>query len=370
VVDVTMITEIAEVLELGRRYWDHPGMDSHVRAEFNKVCECGTKEIKGIEWTDGTEHKPAYEMCKSRMCSRCGKKATHEWLRQTWRELPNVKYLHVVCTMPDAFWGAVGSCKLLERSLCRMAAACLEQWYWEKDASIPYVTAITHTYGEDLKYNPHVHLVVSAGGYREKDQKWVAQAALLGRTEKFKLMRAWRGAVLRRLRLVSGKGMIQGDCGDQSFIDFIDRERPNWQVSVSLAKNKMQAMEYAMRYARHPPVSNRRIVDFSNINVSLLCPRYGDPKEPKPIPLQEFVVLLSKHVRSHYSHSMCYFGLLAPGNKSRLKVAVFQALGETIKPKPRPLSFQQLAQKTFGKDPVVSNSGASMWLARKRKGAR
>lgn len=366
-VGVTMKTKLAEVLELGRKYWDHPGMDPHVRAEFNRVCRCGTEEIEGIEWTDGTECKPAYQMCKSRMCSRCGKKATQEWLRQIWRELPNVKYLHIVCTMPDAFWEAIGSCELLERSLCRMAAACLEQWYWEKNATIPYIAAITHTYGEDLKYNPHVHLIVSAGGFREMDQKWVAQAALLQTTERVKFMRAWRGAVLRRLRLVSGKEMIQGDCGDQSYIDFIDRERQDWQVSVSLAKNKMRAVEYAMRYAKHPPVSNRRIVNFSSVNVSLLCPRYGDPEEPKQIPLEKFIALLSRHVRSHYAHSMRYFGLLAPRNKSRLKVAVFKALREPIKPKPIPRTFRQLAQITFGKDPVVSNPGRSMKLARKRK---
>lgn len=365
-----MRTKLAEVFELGRRFWDHPGMNPHVRAELDKICRCGTEEIEGIEWTDGVESMPAFKMCKSRMCSRCGKKATQEWLRQTWRELPNVRYLHVVCTMPDAFWEAVGSCEILERSLCRMAAACLEQWYWEKDATVPYIAAITHTYGEDLKYNPHVHLIVSAGGYRETDQQWVPQAALLKQAEKFKLMCAWRGAVLRRIRLVSEKGMIQGDCRDQSYIDFIDRERPNWQLSVSLAKNKKGAMEYAMRYAKHPPVSNRRIVSFSNIDVSLLCPRYGDPEIPKQIPLEEFVALFSRHVRSHYVHSMRYFGLLAPRNKSRLKVAVFQALGETIKTKPRPRSFQQLAQKTFGKDPVIGRSGASMKLSRKRNGAR
>ena len=183
-------------------------------------------------------------------------------------------------------------------------------------------------------------------------------------------MQTWRGAVLRRLRLVSEKGIIQGDCRDQSFIDFIDRERPDWQVSVTPAKDRKQAMEYAMRYAKHPPVSNRRIVDFSNASVSLFCPRYGDPKKPKLIPLQEFIALLSRHVRSHYVHSMRYFGLLTPGNKNRLKVAVFQALGEPIKPKPRPRSFRQLALKTFGKDPVVSRSGASMKLTPKRKDTR
>lgn len=116
-----------------------------------------------------------------------------------------------------------------------------------------------------------VHLIVSAGGYRETDQEWVAQAALLQPTEKVKLMRSWRNAVLRRLRLVSEKGIIQGDCRDQSYIDFIDRERQDWQVSVSLAKDRKQAMEYAMRYTKHPPVSSRRIVNFSNVNVSLLC---------------------------------------------------------------------------------------------------
>jgi hypothetical protein len=348
-----MRSKFAEVLELGRKYWDYPGADPHVRAEFSKVCKCGTEVMGGVEWTDGTRSKIVYYTCKSRMCPQCGKKATQEWLRQTWRELPNKRYLHIVFTMPSAFWEAVGSSELFERSLCRMAAACVEEWYFEKSEAIPYIAAITHTYGEDLKYNPHVHLIASAGGYRERDQKWVAQYALLTYAENRKLMLSWRGAILRRLHLLSERGRLQGDCRDPSYIDYIDRDRQTWQVMVSLSKSKMDAMEYAMRYARHPPISNRRIINFSDDCVSILCPKHHDPEKPLPIPLEKFISLLARHVRGHYEHSMRYFDLLTPRLKGRLKFAVFKAIGEPVKSKPCPRSFRQLALKSFGEDPLA-----------------
>lgn len=163
--------------------------------------------------------------------------------------------------------------------------------------------------------------------------------------------------------------LTQGECSDQSYIDYIDRERQDWQVDVRPAKNKMRALGYAMRYAKHPPISSRRIINFSKGNITISCSRHGDPAKPLNIPLQKFIALLARHVRGYYSHSMRYFGLLAPRNKSRLKAEVFEALGEPIMSKPRRRTFRQLALKTFGKDPVVSSTGASMYLARKQNGA-
>ena len=57
------------------------------------------------------------------------------------------------------------------RSLLKVMMDCAAQAAWEvlqsqKSEAVPGILAVAHTFGRDLKFNPHVHLLMTEGGLR------------------------------------------------------------------------------------------------------------------------------------------------------------------------------------------------------------
>ncbi|OPX25783.1 MAG: hypothetical protein B1H02_00520 [Candidatus Latescibacteria bacterium 4484_107] len=42
--------------------------------------------------------------CKSRFCSSCGKKATDDWIKNSFNTLPDTTWQHITFTMPNLLW--------------------------------------------------------------------------------------------------------------------------------------------------------------------------------------------------------------------------------------------------------------------------
>jgi hypothetical protein len=55
----------------------------------------------------------------------------------------------------------------------------------------PLIMVVQHTFGRHLNFNTHLHLMVSAGGLRESDGRWIAPRHL----NRNAIMRVWREAV-------------------------------------------------------------------------------------------------------------------------------------------------------------------------------
>ena len=45
--------------------------------------------------------------CKSRFCSSCGKKATDDWIKNSYNRLPNTIWQHITFTLPSGSMGSV-----------------------------------------------------------------------------------------------------------------------------------------------------------------------------------------------------------------------------------------------------------------------
>jgi len=47
----------------------------------------------------------------------------------------------------------------------------LQSWTKKYGGYIPGIYAIVHTFGSDLKYNPHFHVIITAGGLSNNKKK-------------------------------------------------------------------------------------------------------------------------------------------------------------------------------------------------------
>ena len=107
-----------------------------------------------------------------RYCPTCGKKRTDQWIENLRAILPQNEWQHITFTMPDDLWPIFQQNRHLLKTLDRLAATPLLALVAGKGCTPGGFSAL-HTFGRDLKWNPHVHLSVSRGGLTEQRQ-WQA----------------------------------------------------------------------------------------------------------------------------------------------------------------------------------------------------
>lgn len=112
--------------------------------------------------------------CKSRFCPTCGKHATDRWADSVLNDLLDVPYHHVVLSVPAHLRGVFAFNRPQSLSLLfRAATAALNQWARDVHGMRVGIVLVLHTFGSDLKWHPHLHLLVTEGGLALDGSRWV-----------------------------------------------------------------------------------------------------------------------------------------------------------------------------------------------------
>ena len=106
--------------------------------------------------------------CKSRFCSSCGKKATEHWVQTQLSVLPACDYQHITFTMPREFWRLFKDNWPLINLLPKVAHDILLE-IARKKGLLPGIFTAIHTFGRDLKHNPHLHVSATKGGLNKEE---------------------------------------------------------------------------------------------------------------------------------------------------------------------------------------------------------
>jgi Putative transposase/Transposase zinc-binding domain len=356
---------LKQILETTRHTWDQPGTRPSVRKNFSAVLDYGTAALGWEVYASDTEEKRSYHRCKSRLCPSCGYRATLLWLDEQEASLPDIPYAGIVFTMPRELWPIFKRNRHLLHDLPVLAAGVVQQWISMKYGASALIMVVPHTFGGDLKFNSHVHLLVSAGGLHESNGHWVPHLPL----NKLAMMRMWRYAVVSHLRLAFSTHVINSDLSIQEFRHLLseayqNERHPEWIVFLDRIVSKAHFLRYAARYIRRPPIATWRLLKITKSDMEFVAKdtRAGFPiRTRKPLP--EFVRLLAAHVPDHYRHGIRYFGLLAPRTKGLTCAALFIVLAQTRRSRPARLSWRSSLLKYFGVDPLIDSQGCEMrWV--------
>jgi len=108
-----------------------------------------------------------YHGCRNRHCPACNWQKQEEWMEARMNELLPVKYFHVF-TLPHELNALVmGNRVKLFKLLFDSASHCLltlgndPKWL----GAMPSISAVLHTWGQQLSFHPHLHCIVSGGRY-------------------------------------------------------------------------------------------------------------------------------------------------------------------------------------------------------------
>jgi hypothetical protein len=114
--------------------------------------------------------------CKSRFCSSCGKVATDNWMDKMSAELLDVPYHHIVFTIPQELRNLFAWHRPLLGVLFKSAKDTVLSICREKYGYIPGIVIVQHTFGSDLKFNPHIHMLITEGGLSVDRKRWIHNA--------------------------------------------------------------------------------------------------------------------------------------------------------------------------------------------------
>jgi hypothetical protein len=354
-----------KIFEYARDDWDHSGERDVVRDSYRKVCECRTPALGGEVYASDSEKKIFYHTCKSKCCPSCGNRGTLLWQREQWATLPDIPFVGIILTMPDVFWPVFNTHRPLQHDLPALGAAVLQQWAWNRYRVRLCILVVQHTFGGRLNHHPHLHIMVSAGGLKPVEARWVKSLEF----DREQIMTLWRFAVTSYLWKAHRDGLLQQSSLPEEFNDLILKQvQRDWNIHITRKMSKKHFLGYAGRYIRRLPISQKRILKVTEEEVVYQSKdtRTKTLLETSCAPA-EFVAMLSQHVLDRYRHSMRYFGLLAPRTKRQTSAAIFSLLGQRQRPKPHRERWSDSLKKHFGVDPLIDKFGNRMrWVAHRQ----
>ncbi|HEX3353638.1 MAG TPA: transposase [Terriglobales bacterium] len=259
--------------------------------------------------------------------------------------------------MPDTLWPLFAANPHLTRELPSIAASAImiySKVYKGIDAGI---MPILHTFNGQLNFNSHVHALVFTRDLQSTSRS--------GESKLFfnnSIMRIWKRMVIALLRTALRAGCLVSTLTDREIEDLLRREECRWwSVHVQYFSGKEHFIRYAGRYARRPPIAERRIQNVSSGRVSFW---YNDKRLKRPVTVvytvTEFIDRWAQHIPKWYRHSVRHCGIFAPRRWNQVADAAFLLSGERRRPKARRLRWNSSVQRLSGYDPLIDSKGHRM----------
>ncbi len=272
----------------------------------------------------------AYNSCRNRHCPKCQWPAAQEWLAAREAELLPVPYFHVVFTLPAAISAIAYQNKPKVYGLLFTAAAAVLTAIAADPkhlgASIG-VTAVLHTWGQNLQHHPHVHCIVPGGGLSPDGQRWIACKPSFFLPVRV-LSRLFRRLFLQGLEAMHAAGELQlfTDLGalkdaDQFRAYLAPLRKTEWVVYAKKPfAGPKQVLAYLARYTHRVAIANSRLLDLDDTHVSFRWKDYRESGDHKSkvmrLDVGEFMRRFLLHVLPTGFHRIRHYGLFANGHRA------------------------------------------------------
>ena len=309
---------------------------------------------------DCGETRIAYNSCRNRHCPKCQGLARAQWLADRQRDLLPAPYFHVVFTVPAPIANlALQNKAVVYDILFRTAAETVQTIAADPKhlgATIG-MTAVLHTWGQNLIHHPHVHCIVPGGGLSPGD-RWVACRPGFFLSVRV-LSRLYRRLFLERLRTAFTAGVLQffgelaGLARPASFAAHLQLLRGiEWVVYAKRPFGGPQhVLDYLGRYTHRVAIANNRLITVADGEVRFRWKDYRHPQRPKvmTLPVGEFIRRFLLHVLPDGFRRIRHFGFLANAQR-RVKLAVIRALLEVPEPPmvDEPVDYRERYARLFG----------------------
>ena len=268
-----------------------------------------------------------YNSCRNRHCPKCQTLTKERWLAARRADLLAIPYFHVVFTLPhDLNTLAQGNPRVIYTLLFRAAAETLLAFGRDPRhlGGTIGITAILHTWGQNLSQHLHLHCLVTGGALAPDGARWIT-----GRSSFLFPVRAlsivFRAKYLAGLQRAVDAGQLTfaGGTADlaerRAFAMLLARLRAvDWIVYATRPFAGPEAvLAYLGRYTHRVALSNDRLLDHRDGRVQFRWKDYADHDRVKVLALDadEFLRRFLLHIVPRGFMRIRHFGLLA--NRTR-----------------------------------------------------
>lgn len=331
---------------------------SVVKREVKKFRDCGDlKKGYRLFVCEGCHDvKKVAFRCKGKFCPTCATGESQRWAEVAANDLFTVTHRHVIFTIDEGlreiFLKEKYRKELLKGLMDEAARILLD--FFRKHQIQAGVVATLHTFGSQLEYNPHVHLVVTMGGLT-KDGKWKDYDYF-----PFAMLRKyWQNAVLKLIRRTLSQW---------------DKARVQPLLQAAYTKNAegfyvhapkrsrtslKKILEYISRYMKRGPIALNRILLYDG---KIVMFHYHDKRtntdKIKTMSAEEFIGALIRHIPENQFKTIRRYGIYSRRIKTIMKKVVsnyqkeIQRMLVNVKKALKPKSWCERIAEEFGVNPL------------------
>ena len=299
------------------------------------------------------ERKKVAFTCKSRFCVSCGKVYIDKWVDKAVKDIFDVPHRHLVFTIAQQLRDVIYVDRNLIKAMMDCASkAALEVLQSRGADAVPGILAIVHTFGRDLKFNPHVHMLMTEGGLTS-DNQWIDIPFL-----PYALLRKkWQYYLLTEI-----KAKIPKTSENSCFIDhlFKGNDKGFYVNGESKMTSARYAARYIGRYMARPALAEHKITRYDGEMVTFwYIDHKTNRKVFKTLKAKEFIKLLIDHIPHKGFKMVRHYGLYGRRCKSislktlQLCKRFVQMSFDFVTGATRSQTWRQRMIESFGKDPLT-----------------
>jgi len=297
---------------------------------LGKIAQCRTEALGGHEQLceDCGAVRYSYNSCGDRHCPKCQAAKQAFWIDDLMQTTLPVKHYHIIFTLPHQLNTA---CLHNGRMYYELLFAAV----WNTLRSFGYShygvesgsVCVLHTWGQNLSLHPHIHCIVPAAGYT-LDGQWKN----IGHEGKFlypvhQLSETFKGKFLDSLKRALRKQNELSLFNDKLQQAYTTRWVVHCEPSLASADH---VVKYLGQYTHRVAITNQRILNIANGQVTFTAKDYRDRAIKKPVTLSglEFLRRFTLHILPKRFVKIRRFGIYNHTIKRNL------ALQFVDKPKP------------------------------------
>jgi Putative transposase/Transposase zinc-binding domain len=329
----------------------HP-LPASVRDAVQSLRSCRTAALGGHVQAcpEGHIERVWYNSCRHRFCPQCTHLQIAQWLEKQQARLLRGDHYHVIFTFPrelNALW--LANVRELATLLFHAAWATLSELLGDPKylGATPGMIAALHTWGQTLVLHPHLHCLVTGGGWDGAQWRTVRTGYLLPARV---VMPVYRGKLLAALHTAVDAGRLTLPAGVtlaqlRMLLNRLGRTKWHVQIMTRYAHGQGVAT-YLARYLRGGPLKPGRIVSWDEQTVTF---RYADNQDPDAqgrgtrklltLSVVDFVQRWLLHVPPPGVAVVRAYGLYASGKRAT-RAQCRQALGQAPLETPPVLDWQ------------------------------
>jgi hypothetical protein len=310
---------------------------------------CRTAALGGhIEQCDHCGYqRPVYNSCRNRHCPKCQTLARAEWLAQRQAELLPVGYFHNVFTLPHEFNDlSMANPRVVYGLLFRTVAATLQAFAAEPRYGLGGqigFTAVLHTWDQKLLYHVHLHCVIAGGALAFDGSRWIASrpkylfpVGELSCAFRTRFLHGLQQAFARKELVFPGRLAALAEAG--AFTAFLAKLAAKKWVMYSQPPfgGPDKVLEYLSRYTHRVAISNRRLLDIADGQVTFTYRdrRDGNRRKELTVGALEFLRRFLLHLTPPGLCRVRHYGFLSNRAKQQQLPRCRALLGQPPPPEP------------------------------------